>query len=201
MSNRLFPETMPYWKRIKTWVLLELVSHLGARMIRLLGRSLSLSWKGLEYIDTLHAQGQGVIIAFWHGRQLMMPLAYRGKSAHILISQHHDGEFIYRIVRQFGFRSVRGSSTRGGGRALRQLIRIGKGGGDIVVTPDGPKGPREVVQLGIMYLAKITGLPIVPLTFACSKKKSFRVGTVLWCPFLGPRGCLCGALPFGWNRP
>jgi hypothetical protein len=56
--------------------------------------------------------------------------------------------------------------------ALRQLIELGQSGVDLVVTPDGPKGPRQVVQIGVIHLAKATGLPIVPLTFSCSKKKS-----------------------------
>ena len=123
-------------------------------------------------MDELYRQGRRLIITFWHGRQLMMPLAYRGAEAHILISQHRDGELIHRIVTRFGGRSVRGSTTRGGAAALRQLIELGRSGVDLAVTPDGPKGPRQVVQIGVIHLAKATGLPIVPLTFSCSKKKS-----------------------------
>jgi lysophospholipid acyltransferase (LPLAT)-like uncharacterized protein len=106
----------------------------------------------------------------------MMPLAYRGQEAHILISRHRDGELIQRIVARFGFQAIRGSSTRGGALALRQLIRLGRSGVDLVVTPDGPKGPRQVVQPGVIQLARATGLPIVPLTFSCSKKKSLGAG-------------------------
>jgi len=153
--------------------------------------------EGAEPVDHLYAQGNRIIIAFWHGQQLMMPLAYRGRKAHILISQHRDGEMICRIVQRFGFGAVRGSSTRGGGVALRQLIRLGRSGVDLVVTPDGPKGPRHVVQKGVIQLAQATGLPIVPLTFACSKKKSFRVGINLSCLFPFPKDALYGAPLFG----
>ena len=69
-----------------------------------------------------------------------------------------------------GIEAVRGSSTRGGALALRELIRLGRSGADLVVTPDGPKGPRQVAKLGVVQLAKATGLPIVPLAFSCSKK-------------------------------
>ncbi len=117
-----------------------------------------------------------MIIAFWHGQQLMMPLAYRGRNAHVLISQHRDGELVYRILKRFGFHAVRGSTTRGGAIAFRQLLRLGRSGADLVVTPDGPQGPRHVVQSGIVRLARATSLPIVPLVFSCSKKKSFPVG-------------------------
>jgi lysophospholipid acyltransferase (LPLAT)-like uncharacterized protein len=136
--------------------------------------------KGQEEIDQLYREGKRVIIAFWHARQLMMPLTYRGTLAHILISQHQDGEIIARIVERFGFHAVRGSSTRGGVEALRELIRLGRSGVDLVVTPDGPKGPAQVVKMGVIQLARASGLPIVPLAFSCSKKNFSRVGIASW---------------------
>ena len=145
-------------------------------MIRLLGKSMSWTTCGAEQVDRLYQEGRNIIIAFWHGQQLMLPLAYRGHQAQILISQHRDGELIYRIVRRFGFGAIRGSTTRGGQRAFRRLIYSGRQGIDLVITPDGPKGPRHCVQPGVVALAKVTGMPIIPLTFACSKKKSSPVG-------------------------
>ena len=155
---------------------LSLLSFLGAATIRLLGKSMSLKSYGFEPVDRLYREGRNIILAFWHGQQLMIPLGYRGPHPEILISQHRDGEIIYRIIKRFGFGAVRGSTTRGGHRALRQLIRLSRGGVDLVITPDGPKGPRYCVQPGVVALAKFTGLPIIPLAFACSKKNSFPVG-------------------------
>ncbi len=137
--------------------------------------------EGAQNVDRLLAQGRRMIIAFWHAQQLMMPLAYRGAEAHVLISQHGDGELIRRIIARFGLQAVRGSSTRGGVEALRELIRLGRSGVDLVITPDGPKGPRQVAKMGVVQLAKSTGLPIVPLAFGCSKKKSFRAGIASSC--------------------
>ncbi len=156
---------------------LSILSFLGAATIRLLGKSMSLQSFGFEPVDRMYHEGRNIILAFWHGQQLMIPLGYRGSHPEILISQHRDGEIIYRIVKRFGFGAVRGSTTRGGQNALRQLIRLGRQGVDLVITPDGPKGPRHHVQPGVVALAKLTGLPIVPLAFACSKKKPFPVGT------------------------
>jgi lysophospholipid acyltransferase (LPLAT)-like uncharacterized protein len=156
--------------------------------------------EGGEMIDDLYRHGRSIIIAFWHGRQLMMPLAYRGRQAHILISQHRDGELIQRIVARFGFHAVRGSTTRGGAAALRRLIAVGRGGGDLVVTPDGPKGPRQIAQSGVVQLAKATGLPIVPLTFACSKKKSSAVGTAFCSRIRSAGGCSSGESRCGSRR-
>ncbi len=156
---------------------LSILSFLGEATIRLLGKSMSLKSYGFEPVDRVYQEGRNIILAFWHGQQLMIPLGYRGPHPEILISQHRDGELIYRIVKRFGFGAVRGSTTRGGQKALRQLIRLGRQGVDLVITPDGPKGPRHRVQPGVVALAKLTGLPIVPLAFACSKKKLFPVGT------------------------
>jgi lysophospholipid acyltransferase (LPLAT)-like uncharacterized protein len=175
-----------------TWMKLTVLPPIGALVIRLLGRMLKITVEGAEPIDGIYRQGGRIIIAFWHGQQLMMPLAYRGSEVHILISQHRDGELIQRIVAQFGFRAVRGSTTRGGIAALRQLIRLGRNGVDLVVTPDGPRGPRQVAQVGVVQLARATGLPIVPLTFACSKKKCSRAGTGSRYPIRSVAGCSSG---------
>lgn len=146
-------------------------------------------------VDEFSRQGQPIIIAFWHGRQLMMPLAYRGRQASILISQHRDGEIIARIMHHFAFKAVRGSSTRGGMSALRHLLRAGRNGRDLVVTPDGPRGPACKVQSGVLYVAKVTGRPILPLTFACSKKKSFSSWDKFQIPYPWAKGL------FVWGSP
>lgn len=167
---------MPDQKKFIVWVTQTMFPPLGAGLLHVLGLTMRLSFQGMERIEDFHRKGQGVIFAFWHGRQLMMPLAYRGKQGYVLISQHRDGELIHRLIQRFGFQSVRGSTTRGGGMAFRHLIRLAQNGGDLVVTPDGPKGPKEVVKPGVIRLAERTGLPIVPVTFACSKKNSSPVG-------------------------
>ena len=179
------------------WLKLNILPPIGAGVIRLLGRTMTLTTKGEERVDALYRQGQHIILAFWHAQQLMIPLGYRGTGTHILISQHRDGELIARIIARFGHRSVRGSSTRGGAGALRQLIRLGRSGTDLVVTPDGPKGPKQVAKLGAIQLAMATGMPIVPLAFSCSKKNSSRAGIVSWSHTHSAAACIAGAIPSG----
>jgi lysophospholipid acyltransferase (LPLAT)-like uncharacterized protein len=193
MANRLL-------KPLERWVKLAVLPPAGAAMIRLLGRSMQIDTRGEEHVDRLYQEGKRVIIAFWHARQFMMPLTYRGTLAHILISQHHDGEIIARIVERFGFRAVRGSSTRGGVEALRELIRLGRSGVDLVVTPDGPNGPRQVAKMGVIQLARASRLPIIPLAFSCSKKNSSRVGTASWCRIHGLAASSSGDRPCGSRR-
>jgi len=187
----------PAMKRVENWLKFSMLPPIGAAVIRALGRSMCIETKGQESIDALYQTGKRVIIAFWHARQLMMPLTYRGTQAYILISQHKDGEIIARIVERFGFKVIRGSSTRGGVEALREMIRLGRSGVDIVVTPDGPQGPAQVAKMGVIQLARASGLPIVPLTFGCSKKNTFRAGIPSWFPTLGHAVCIPGGLPSG----
>ena len=186
-------------RQIGTWLKLSVLPPIGAAVIRGLGRSMRMDSQGHEQVDALYRQGRHIILAFWHAQQLMVPAGYRGTGANVLISQHQDGEIISRIIARFGHRAVRGSSTRGGALALRELIRLGRSGADLVVTPDGPKGPRQVAKLGVVQLAKATGLPIVPLAFSSSKKNSLRAGIDSWSRIPGPEVSISGALPFGFR--
>lgn len=189
----------PAMKRVEQWVKLSVLPPIGAAVIRGLGRSMRMESQGHEQVDELYRQGRHIILAFWHAQQLMVPIGYRGTRGNVLISQHRDGEIIARVIARFGHGAVRGSSTRGGALALRELIRLGRSGTDLVVTPDGPKGPRQVAKLGVVQLAKATGLPIVPLAFGCSKKNSLRAGIGSWSRTHGPEASICGELPSGFR--
>ena len=186
--------------QIEKWLKLSVLPPIGASVIRALGLSMRLDSQGHEQVDALYRQGRHIILAFWHAQQLMVPIGYRGAEANVLISQHQDGEIIARIISRFGHRAIRGSSTRGGALALRELIRLGQSGADLVVTPDGPKGPRQIAKLGVVQLARATGLPIVPLAFGCSKKNSSRAGTGSWSHIPGLEASICGAPPSGFHE-
>jgi lysophospholipid acyltransferase (LPLAT)-like uncharacterized protein len=112
------------------------------------------------------------ILAFWHSHLLLMLHCRFRRPISVIISQSKDGEAIARVFDWYGVDSTRGSSTRGGSAALRELIREAREGKNIVFTPDGPKGPARVAKDGVVYAAMSTGLPIVPVAFA-AKKKSF----------------------------
>lgn len=105
------------------------------------------------------------IMACWHGELLLIPYAYlrykKDPNVKLFISEHFDGELIAKTLSFFGFGTIRGSTTRGGAKALIQAIKEVKNGLDIGITPDGPKGPRHEVQDGIIAIAKKTGKKIV----------------------------------------
>ena len=188
------PQPQPLLKRVVNALNVAVVPPVGYRIIQMLRRTMTWRTEGSEHVNRLFAEEKRVILAFWHAQQLMMPLAIPGLEAHVLISQHRDGELIRRIVARFGLDAVRGSSTRGGAEAFRQLIRLGRSGGNLVLTPDGPKGPRQVAKVGVVQLARATGLPIIPMAFGCSKKNSSRAGTGSSCP-IRSRGA-----SFSWGR-
>lgn len=174
------------------------VAALAAGLIRLL------SWTGRwgerlpVATDEVLASGRPVILAFWHGRLLMIPLAYlrRGRrNIHVLISEHGDGEIISRTIEHFGFDSVRGSSRRGAVKAMRELIRRMRDGGDFAFTPDGPRGPRYTVQPGVVDFARRTGYPVMPVTYSARWAKMFGS----WDRFLVPWPLTRGEL--AWGEP
>ena len=132
----------------------------------------------IEYVngDDLFARwarGEQVILAFWHNRVVMMPIAYqgRGRSVCIMNSQHRDGEIATRALQRWGIRSVRGSATRGGAAGFLQLVNAFRAGDDLAVVPDGPRGPRYVAKRGVIHLGKATGAPIIPVTYAATRRR------------------------------
>ncbi len=139
---------------------------------------------------------RAVIVAFWHNRLAMMPACWRSREPfHMLISSHPDGRLIANAVGHFGISTISGSSTRGGGEAMRGLVRALKTGASVGVTPDGPRGPPMTVGDGVLALARLSGAPILPAAVAVSR----RVVLDTWDRLIIP-------LPFGrgsmiWGEP
>jgi len=100
------------------------------------------------------------IYAFWHENLLLPAYHYSRPDVHVLISEHADGELIAQASRHLRMKLIRGSTTRGGLEAVRQIVRLG-GTSHLALTPDGPRGPRRQVQMGLVFLAAKTGMPIV----------------------------------------
>jgi lysophospholipid acyltransferase (LPLAT)-like uncharacterized protein len=122
------------------------------------------------------------IYIFWH-ENMLLPLYHYGRAdIWVLISQHADGQLITDVCHHLRFRTVDGSTTRGGVQAVRRMLRL-SARGHIAITPDGPRGPRRVVQPGLIYLASRTGLPIVPI--GIGYQRPWRMNS--WDRFALPR--------------
>ncbi len=116
--------------------------------------------------------GKPFILAFWHGRLLMMPKCWRkGARMNMLISEHRDGRIIADAIAHFDLGTVTGSSSKGGSAALRSMIRALKAGEYVGITPDGPRGPRMRIGGGIIAVAKMAQVPVIPVSFSASRAR------------------------------
>jgi lysophospholipid acyltransferase (LPLAT)-like uncharacterized protein len=157
----------------------------GSWLVRLLGSTIDYHFRyddPLVNPEVARRLGQRYIYAFFHEVMLFPAHYWAWPTMHILISDHRDGELITQVIKRLGFGVVRGSTTRGGARALREMTETIKSG-NLCVTPDGPRGPRRHVHQGLVYLASRTGLPVVGAGMAfknCWRAKS-------WDRFCVPR--------------
>jgi lysophospholipid acyltransferase (LPLAT)-like uncharacterized protein len=145
----------PWW--------MGLAAFFGAALLRVLGSTWRIEWRGVREYDVKIANGERCIFAVWHARMLPFAFTHRGRGIVVLVSRHRDGEIIARIVERLGFGTARGSSTRGGEEGVREMLDLAGQRRLLGITPDGPRGPAERVKPGLVYLASRTGLPVVPL--------------------------------------
>ena len=151
-----------------------LIAGVGYPLISALGHTLRWRVEGTEHYDAVLASGRQPIMAFWHGRILSGTLYFQRRGIVVITSENFDGEWIARIIQRFGFGTARGSSSRGGLRAMLQLVRDMEQGRPAAFTLDGPRGPARVAQPGAIWLARATGNPVVPFHMEASSKWTAR---------------------------
>ena len=140
----------------------KLIAAVGYRLVASLGATLRWRTEGLEHLDEIAATGRQPIMSFWHGRILPATYFFRRRGIVVITSENFDGEWIAGIIERFGYGTARGSTSRGGRRALLQLVREMAAGKPAGFTVDGPRGPARVAQPGAVWLAKATGNPVLP---------------------------------------
>src|SRR4029453_5156917 len=113
---------------------------------------------------------------------------YPGPRIVVLSSNHRDAEALVRLLRKFGIEQARGSTTRGGMTGMRQILRKVEDGGDVGLTPDGPKGPRRRGQPRVVAVARFTGLPIIPVAFSAFPARRLRAWDRTLLPKLFSKG-------------
>jgi lysophospholipid acyltransferase (LPLAT)-like uncharacterized protein len=134
----------------------------GYRLVAMLGATLRWRTAGLEHVDAVTRGGRQPVMAFWHGRILPATYFFRRRGIVVITSENFDGEWIAGIIERFGYGTARGSTSRGGSKALLQLTRAMAAGRAAGFTVDGPRGPARVAQPGAVWLAKATGNPVLP---------------------------------------
>jgi lysophospholipid acyltransferase (LPLAT)-like uncharacterized protein len=158
-------------------------SRLGAAFIQAIARTWRFRVVNESAAKQERAGGRPVVMALWHGEMLPLLFYHRHRQIAVLVSEHGDGEIIARILTDFGFRLVRGSSSRGAARALIAVDRELGAGYDVGITPDGPRGPRHSVAPGALLAAHRGGVRILPL--AAKASAAWQLGS--WDRFMIPK--------------
>lgn len=166
----------------------RLIPLVAALMIKTLHSTMRIRHVHPESTGAILEQNCPYVLAFWHGHLLMMVKARYPGPIVTMISKHRDGELIARTVGYFGAIAARGSTTRGGSTALREMIAAARQGRTLGITPDGPRGPRHEAQMGVVQVAQATGLPVIPAVFVAEKKKTLRSWDRFEIPHFFSRG-------------
>ena len=162
---------------------LRRLARLGVPLVRLLGRTWRVHRTNHAVVSDLRGQRIPIVFALWHGDLLPLLYLHRNEGVAVLVSEHRDGELISRIAESLGFRTVRGSTSRGAARALAGMVRELEHGHDVAVTPDGPRGPARSFAPGALIAAQRADVPVIAV--GVSAKSSWRLKS--WDRFVIPK--------------
>jgi len=168
----------------------------GAGILRASGGLTRLRFLHLEREQEALSKNESVIYAMWHGRMWLLAARFPRRGVGVLVSLSEDGEVIAQILSRLHLVPVRGSSSRGGDEALRELEKWVSEGRSAAITPDGPRGPRHVAHMGAVALAARTGKPIVPLGAAARPAWTLRSWDKFQVPKPGSRAVIAIGEPF-----
>jgi hypothetical protein len=152
----------------------ELVGILGRMILWLWAKSTRMKIIGEKDYRRLRKEGKPVIFLVWHGRIFIVPYFFRRRGIMPLISPSKDGEIAARIMSRWGYKILRGSGSHAVIKAWGEMIAELKDGGELIIVPDGPRGPNREMKLGGIKLAQESGAVLVPFTFSSSKKKFLK---------------------------
>lgn len=138
------------------------IAAAGKPMLASLCSTIRWTAEGMRHYDAIRASGRQPVMAFWHGRIVHATWFFRGRGIVVMISENFDGEWIGRLIERFGYRTARGSTSRGGARALARMRRLALDGAPTGLAVDGPRGPARAAQPGAVWLASLTGNPVLP---------------------------------------
>jgi len=156
---------------------------LGTGLLHLIGRTWRIRVANGEALAAARASGRGFVFSLWHGHLLPLLWHHRGEGVVVLISEHRDGELVARAAASLGFGLIRGSTTRGAGRALISMVRTLQEGKEIAITPDGPKGPARRYAPGALVAAQRADALILPVVAVADRAWRLRS----WDRFMIPK--------------
>ena len=142
---------------------------LGRAALSLLARTWHVELLNQENLDESVEEGPGCFLSMWHGRMIVALPTHARRGWHVLVSPSGDGDISEKLLEANGYFVIRGSSSRRGARALREMLKVLDEGAVLFITPDGPRGPMHSMNPGLAFMARATGRKIVPLGFACDR--------------------------------
>ena len=152
----------------------RVIAAVSSPVIALLGHSFRWVVEGFNHYKAIRSAGNQPIFAFWHGRILPATYFWRRRGIVVMTSENFDGEWIAQIIKRFGYETSRGSTSHAGRRALAKLRRDMRAGKPAAFTVDGPQGPSRSVKPGAVWLAHLTGNPILPFHIEANRYWSTR---------------------------
>lgn len=162
-------------KILQQVIIQNFLALIASLYIRLVFKTGKWEFKNKEIIETYVAEQKPFILSFWHGHLLMMACIWKWKiPAYVLISNHRDGKIISKTMQHFGIRTIAGSTNKQGFEAGRQIQKILKQKSVIAITPDGPRGPREEVSRGILQMARLAQVDVIPIAYSSTPMKRLR---------------------------
>lgn len=180
-------------KILRYKIIPELVSFIYVVCLISIGKTWRIKMiRDRETVEIIKKHGP-VLYAFWHSRLLPLSYTHRGRGIVVLVSEHIDGELIAKSIKRLGFGVVRGSTTRGGVKALIGMVEHAKAGYPLAITPDGPRGPAQKVKPGLIGIAKLANIPIIPVGVDAKKKWVLTS----WDRFIIPKPFTTVAVVFG----
>lgn len=181
---------------LKERITIRLIDLACFLIMRVIGATIRFEVEGWENYESVIASGKLPVWPFWHDRIFLSTIYFRNRGIVVITSKSKDGEYIARFIQRFGFGAIRGSSSRGGAKALVEMKRAMATGKEIAFTVDGPRGPRYEAKPGPIYLAKLTGNPILPFLMESRNCWTLKTWDRLQIPKPFSRAKLIIAKPF-----
>lgn len=167
----------------------RLASFFITQYVRLVWMTSKWEILGKENPDPYWEQNKPIIACFWHGRLLMMFKSWFGQhKLHMLISNHPDGQIIARTTQNFGYGWIAGSSNKGGRKAVLSILKTLKKGDSIGITPDGPRGPRYQASLGVIQMARLGNVALLPISYSSTRGTFMKSWDRFFLPLPFSRG-------------
>ncbi|MDZ7334474.1 MAG: lysophospholipid acyltransferase family protein [candidate division KSB1 bacterium] len=158
----------------KKKIVFYLATKLGWLIILLIGKLCSIRLINRAKVIALQRQHVPILYVLWHGRILIPIFVHRNEGITPMVSLHSDGEIIAQTLQRLGYRTIRGSSSRGGNKAFHEMVDILSKNGVGAIIPDGPRGPRHHLKPGTLYIAQQSQAYLVPVTFSANRKIVFN---------------------------